>query len=95
MRRSGAPVLGAAPAAAVLAGLAVAALLATRTASVAVICALLLAAVFRAPAERRRLYLVGTLGTGLTVFLLTPFVEVIGSHPLGPGRRCPCSAAST
>ena len=32
---------------------------------------------------------IGTLITGLTVFLLTPFVEVIGSHPLWTGPTIP------
>ena len=53
------------------------------------ICLILLAASFRAPAKRRWPYLVGTLLTGLTVFLLTPFVEVIGSHPLWTGPTIP------
>ncbi|HEU5362481.1 MAG TPA: energy-coupling factor transporter transmembrane component T [Gaiellaceae bacterium] len=78
-----------APAAALLAALAVAALLASHTASVAVICALLLVTAWRAPSQRRWPYLVGTLATGLTVFLLTPFVEVIGSHPLWTGPTIP------
>jgi energy-coupling factor transport system permease protein len=51
--------------------------------------ALLLAAAFRAPTRRRWPYLAGTLLTGLTVFLLTPFVEVIGSHPLWTGPTIP------
>jgi energy-coupling factor transport system permease protein len=67
----------------------VAALLASHTLSVAVICLILLAASFGAPAKRRWPYLVGTLMTGLTVFLLTPFVEVIGSHPLWTGPTIP------
>ena len=46
-------------------------------------------AAFRAPARRRWPYLLGTLTTGLTVFLLTPFVEVIGSHPLWTGPTIP------
>jgi energy-coupling factor transport system permease protein len=73
----------------VLAALAVAALLATHTLSVAIICLVLLVASFRAPAKRRWPYLFGTLMTGLTVFLLTPFVEVIGSHPLWTGPTVP------
>jgi energy-coupling factor transport system permease protein len=56
---------------------------------VAVIAALLALAAFRAPARRRWPYLIGTLGTGLTVFVLTPFVEVIGSHPLWTGPTVP------
>ena len=81
--------MSATPAAALLAALAIAALLAAHTLSVAAIAALLLVAAFRAPARRRWPYLLGTLTTGLTVFLLTPFVEVIGSHPLWTGPSVP------
>lgn len=55
----------------------------------AAICVVLLVAAWRAPARRRWPYLVGTLTTGLTVFLLTPFVEVIGSHPIWTGPTIP------
>jgi len=72
-----------------LAALAVAALLATHTVSTAAICVVLLVAAWRAPARRRWPYLIGTLTTGLTVFLLTPFVEVIGSHPIWTGPTIP------
>jgi energy-coupling factor transport system permease protein len=78
-----------AAAAALLAGLAAAALLAHRTVSVAVIAAVLLVVCLRAPAERRRLYLVGALVSGLTVVIVTPFVETIGSHPLWTGPTVP------
>ena len=78
-----------APAAALLGGLAAAALLAGRTVSVAAIVALLLAVCLRAPAGRRRLYLVGALGSGAAVVVLTPFVETIGSHPLWTGPTVP------
>jgi energy-coupling factor transport system permease protein len=78
-----------AAAAALLAGLAAAALLAGRTVSVAAIAALLLVVCLRAPAGRRRLYLVGALGSGLAVVLVTPFVETIGSHPLWAGPTVP------
>ena len=77
------------PAAAVLAALAVAALLASHTVSVAAICVLLLVAAWRAPAKHRWPYLLGTLITGLTVFLITPFVEVIGTHVLWTGPTIP------
>jgi len=77
------------PAAALLAALAVAALLASNTLSVAAICVVLLLAAWRAPAQRRWPYLVGTLITGLTVFLVTPFVEVIGTHVLWAGPTIP------
>lgn len=53
------------------------------------LCALLLAVSFRAPARRRWPYLLGTLTTGLTVFVITPFVEEIGSHPLWTGPTIP------
>lgn len=72
-----------------LAALGVAALLANHTLSVAAICVVLLIAAFRAPAQRRWPYLVGTLITGLTVFLITPFVEVIGTHVLWTGPTIP------
>jgi energy-coupling factor transport system permease protein len=78
-----------AAAAALLAALAAAALLAHRTASVAAIAALLLMVCIRAPVGRRRLYLVGALGSGLAVVLLTPFVETIGSHLLWSGPTVP------
>ena len=78
-----------AAAAALLAALSAAALLAHRTASVAAIAALLLVVCLRAPAGRRRLYLVGAIGSGLAVVLLTPFVETIGSHPLWTGPTVP------
>lgn len=78
-----------APAAALLAGLAAAALLAEHIASVAAIAALLLVVCLRAPARRRRLYLVGALGSGLAVVVVTPFVETIGSHVLWSGPTVP------
>jgi energy-coupling factor transport system permease protein len=78
-----------AAAAALLAGLAAAALLATRLASVAAIAALLFVVCLRAPARRRRLYLVGALVSGLAVVALTPFVETIGSHPIWTGPTVP------
>ena len=78
-----------AAAAALLAAAAAAALLAQRTASVAAIVAVLLAVCLRAPASRRRLYLVGAVVSGLAVVLLTPFVETIGSHPLWTGPTVP------
>ena len=86
------PVLGVvrpAAAAALLAALAAAALLAHRTVSVAAIAGLLLVICLRAPAGRRRLYLVGAIGSGLAVVLVTPFVETIGSHPLWTGPTVP------
>jgi energy-coupling factor transport system permease protein len=82
------PGIGPVPAAALLAALAAAALLADRWQSAAAIALVLLVACLRAPA-RRRLYLVGTLGTALTVFLLTPFVETEGFHVLWSGPTIP------
>ena len=78
-----------AAAAALLAALAAAALLAHRTGSVAAIAVLLLVVCLRAPAGRRRLYLVGAIGSGLAVVLVTPFVETIGSHPIWTGPTVP------
>jgi energy-coupling factor transport system permease protein len=78
-----------AAAAALLAGLAATALLAHRTVSVAAIAAVLLIVCLRAPAERRRLYLIGALVSGLAVVVLTPFLETIGSHPLWTGPTVP------
>ena len=84
------------PAAALLAGLAAAALLADRTISVAAIALVLLAICLRAPASRRRVYLLGAMLSGLGVFLVSPFVASIGSgaRPLS-GPTVPCWAAST
>ena len=67
-----------APAALLLAALAAAALLADRIVSVAAIALVLLLVCLRAPGGRRRMYLVGALGSGLAVFVLTPFVSSIG-----------------
>ncbi len=78
-----------APAALLLAALAAAALLADRIVSVAAIAAVLLIVCLRAPAGRRRLYLVGALGSGLAVFVLTPFVSQIGYHVLWSGPTVP------
>jgi energy-coupling factor transporter transmembrane protein EcfT len=78
-----------APAAALLAALAAAALLADHTVSVAVIAAILVAVALRAPTKRRRMYLFGTLTTAASVFLLTPFVATVGSHPIWTGPVVP------
>ena len=77
------------PASALLAALVVAALLVSQTWAVAVICIVLLVAVWRAPAQRRWPYVVGTLVSAAFVFLLTPFVEEIGSHPIWTGPTIP------
>jgi energy-coupling factor transport system permease protein len=81
--------VSAAPTSALLAALGIAALLVDGTWTVAVICAVLLLAAWRAPAQRRRPYLLGTLTSALLVAVLTPFVEVIGSHPLWTGPTIP------
>jgi energy-coupling factor transport system permease protein len=78
-----------APAAALLAALATAALLSTSIWSVGVICAVLLLVALRAPAQRRWPYLIGTLSTALLFVVLTPFVEVIGTHVLWAGPTIP------
>jgi energy-coupling factor transport system permease protein len=63
------------PAAVLLFGLAAAALLAARTASVAVLTGVLLAVCLRAPGPRRWPYLFGALGSAAALFVVTPFVE--------------------
>lgn len=78
-----------APAAALLAGLGAAALLADRTAAVAAIAGLLLLACLAAPRRRRWPYLAGALFASLAVFVLTPLLEAIGSHPLWNGPVLP------
>jgi energy-coupling factor transport system permease protein len=78
-----------AAACALLAAAVVAALVATHTWSVAAICVVLLLFAFRAPARRRWPYLVGTLVSALFLFVVTPFVEQIGSHPLWTGPTIP------
>lgn len=77
------------PAAALLAGLAVAALLADRTISVAVIAVVLLSVCFRAPRGRRWPYLVGTLGSGLVLFLFSPLVARYGGIVYWDGPSIP------
>ena len=62
------------PAALLLAAVGVAALLAERIVTVAVITLVLLAICLRAPAGRRGVYLVGALSTGLGVLVLSPFL---------------------
>jgi energy-coupling factor transport system permease protein len=81
--------VSAVPASALLAALMVAALLTGSSFVVAGICAVLLIAAMRAPADRRWPYLVGTLTSALLVVVVTPFVEVIGSHPLWSGPTIP------
>jgi energy-coupling factor transport system permease protein len=78
-----------APAAALLAGLVAAALLAQHTISVAAIALLLLLVCLRAPAPRRRLYLVGAFVSGFGVCAVSPFVATIGWHVLWSGPTVP------
>lgn len=77
------------PAAALLAGLAAAALLADRTISVAIIAAVLLAVCLRAPRHRRWPYLVGTLASGLVLFLFSPLVASYGGVVYWDGPTIP------
>jgi energy-coupling factor transport system permease protein len=81
--------VSAAPAAALLAALATAALLSTSLWSVGAIAAILLVVAFRAPAQRRWPYLIGTLSTAALFVVLTPFVERIGTHILWTGPTIP------
>ena len=74
----------------VLLGAAVAtALLARHTISVAVLAVLLLLVCLRAPARRRWPYVVGTTLSAVALFVVTPFVETLGSHPLWTGPIVP------
>ena len=66
-----------------------AALLAQHTISVAVLALVLLGVCLRAPRARRWPYLVGTGISALALFVVTPFVETIGSHPLWTGPIVP------
>jgi energy-coupling factor transport system permease protein len=77
------------PAAALLAGLAAAALLADRTISVAIIAAGLFALCLGAPRGRRWPYLVGTLGSGLVLFLFSPLVARYGGVVYWEGPEIP------
>ncbi len=79
------------PAAAValLAALAVAALLTDRLSVLVVLTVVLLAVCLRAPRGRRRLYLLGTLISAGGLFVLTPFFETLGSHPVWTGPIVP------
>jgi energy-coupling factor transport system permease protein len=77
------------PALALLAAAAAAALLADHTVSVAVLAVVLLAVCLTAPRRRRWPYFAGALISAGTVFVVTPFVETIGSHPLWNGPVVP------
>lgn len=81
--------LAAAPAAALVAAAATAALLAHRLVAVAALAAILLAVALRAPAGRRAPYLVGALGSGLGVVLLSPFLALEGFQVVWSGPTLP------
>jgi energy-coupling factor transport system permease protein len=74
---------------ALLGALAVAAFLVDRLAVLALLTLVLLAVCLRAPRGRRRMYLLGTLISAGGVFVLTPFFETLGSHPLWTGPVVP------
>jgi len=78
-----------APAAALLASLAVVALAADRAWVIATIAAGLLLAALTASGARRLLYIGATLSSALSVFLLSPLVSHTGSHVLWEGPRPP------
>lgn len=77
------------PAALLLAAAAAAALLAERAVTIAALTAVLLAICLRAPPGRRWPYLLGSLGSGLGVFVLSPFLAVEGFDVLWEGPIVP------
>jgi energy-coupling factor transporter transmembrane protein EcfT len=77
------------PAVLLLTAAAAAALLAERAVTIVVVTAVLLAVCLRAPAGRRWPYLVGSLGSGLSVFLVSPFLAVEGFDVLWEGPIVP------
>lgn len=81
--------LSPAPAALVLAAVGATALLARSVTSLAVLAAALLVLCLRAPARSRALYLFGAISTGLSVFLLSPFLWVGGGTVLWSGPILP------
>jgi energy-coupling factor transporter transmembrane protein EcfT len=81
--------LNAVPTAALLASAAAAALLAERLASIAVLAAVLLALCLRAGWRRARLYVLGTLVSGLGVVVVYPFLAVEGGTALWSGPQLP------
>jgi energy-coupling factor transport system permease protein len=81
--------VSAVPAAALLAGLAAAALLADRTISVAVIAACLLVVCSRAPRGRRWPYLVGTLAAATMLFVFSPLFARYGGVVYWEGPSVP------
>ena len=95
MRRPAGGALTLAPiqAALALAGVGSAALLFDRAAAIGATCALLLAVVLRAPPARRRPYLLGALGSGASVFALSPFFASEGFDVLWAGPVVPVLGA--
>ena len=89
------PPLAPAPAAALLGGAAAAVLLAERLVPVAILTAILLAVCLKAPAERRSPYLLGALGSGLGVLVLSPFLATEGYHVIWSGPSVPVLGSST
>jgi energy-coupling factor transport system permease protein len=78
-----------APSALALAAAGAAALLADRLWFAAALVALLTALVLQARPERRRVYLIATVGSGAGVFLLWPFLGTAGYHVLWSGPTVP------
>jgi energy-coupling factor transport system permease protein len=74
---------------ALLAALATVALVTAHVVVAGAITCLLLCVCLRAPRSRARLYIAGTLLSALAVFVVTPFIETIGSHPLLTGPIVP------
>ena len=72
-----------------LAALVTVALLTTHVSTALVITAVLLVVCLRAPRSRARLYIAGTAISASGVFLLTPIIETLGSHPLWNGPIVP------
>jgi energy-coupling factor transport system permease protein len=81
--------MNAVPAAALLAALALTALLADSLWVVGAIVLVLLVPCLRAPRGRRRMYLVGVALSAGMVFVLSPWLQDTGSHPLFPGPIVP------
>jgi energy-coupling factor transport system permease protein len=79
------------PAAAIslLAALAAAALLATHVWAATLITGVLLLVCLRAPRGQRRIYIAGTAVSAAALFVLTPFIETLGSHPIWSGPIVP------
>ena len=81
--------LGPIPAALLVVGLAATALLARRVETVGVIALVLFAVCVTAPARRKVFYLVGAIGSGVGIFVFSPFLGVIGTDPLWTGPVIP------